>query len=618
VSPIVRLARAYFRPHLPTLGLTFVLSLLGVFVELARPWPIKIVIDYALTDHPLPPFLRTIADWLPGGGAAGAIIGWSAVAAGLIVLTGAGLSLCVLMINTRISRGAVFAIGGDLFAKLQRLSLSYHGRSTVGDLLQRVAGDVFVLFSAVSQVLLPTAIALVTLLGMFLIMARLDITLTLIALSVVPLMGAALAFFRGPIDQTSRRQAWRAAQLMALVEQSLLGIKVIQAFARERYVQEQVATGTRELGNAYSASARIGGGFSVANSAITGVATAALLGLGAFRVREGNLTLGDLIVFLAYVGALFAPLQALSNAAASGAAISARARRVLEVLDAQDEVPERPNALVPAGCRAELVFDGVSFGYEAERLVLRDLSFEAHRGQVTAIVGVTGAGKTSLISLLSRFYDPSAGRILLDGNDLRDLSLRWLREHVSLVLQEPFLFPLPVAENIAFGEPKATRDEIEAAAKIARAHDFIEELPDGYDTVLAERAVFLSGGERQRIAMARAILKDAPILILDEPTSSVDVRTESEIFDALVPTMREKTTFVVSHRLSTILLADQILVLEHGSIVEHGSHAELLETGGVYAQLCRHQYRGLVARSEPDGTDGLQSLPVGGDAVPDR
>jgi ABC-type multidrug transport system fused ATPase/permease subunit len=355
----------------------------------------------------------------------------------------------------------------------------------------------------------------------------------------------------------------------------------------------------------------------VVNSTITAGATAALLGFGALQVRDGNLTIGDLIVFLSYLGALFGPLQSLTGAAAAGAALNARARRVLEVLDSTEEVPERSDPIVPPACRGEVVFEAVTFGYEPERTVLDGVSFAAVPGQITAIVGATGAGKTSLVSLLSRFYDPTAGRILLDGNDLRDLPLRWLREHVSLVIQEPFLFSLSISENIAFGRTDATADEIEQAARAARAHEFVERLPAGYETVLQERAVFLSGGERQRIALARAIVKDAPILILDEPTSSVDARTEFEIFDELVPTMREKTTFVVSHRLSTILLADQILVLEGGVVVERGSHSELLDRGGTYAQLYRHQYRGLVARAEPAADDPWGALAIGDEAVAD-
>jgi ATP-binding cassette subfamily B protein/subfamily B ATP-binding cassette protein MsbA len=273
---------------------------------------------------------------------------------------------------------------------------------------------------------------------------------------------------------------------------------------------------------------------------------------------------------------------------------------VFEVIDSEEEVDERPGAIDLGRARGEVAFEGVTFGYQRpdseapSRPVLHDISLRARPGQITAIVGATGAGKSSLVSLLSRFYDPWEGRILVDGCDVRDLSLRSLRENVSLVLQEPFLFPMSIADNIGFGRPKATRAEIVAAAQVARAHDFIERLPQSYDTVIGEKGASLSGGERQRIAIARAVLKDAPILILDEPTSALDAHTEAQIFAALSGLVQDKTTFVISHRLSTIRRAEQVLVLDDGRIVERGTHESLLKTGKAYARLYRHQHIAAV------------------------
>jgi ATP-binding cassette subfamily B protein/subfamily B ATP-binding cassette protein MsbA len=333
---------------------------------------------------------------------------------------------------------------------------------------------------------------------------------------------------------------------------------------------------------------------------ITGFGAALLLGVGGARVLGGQLTVGDLLVFLGYLAALYGPVNQLSVSVGYALAVAARGRRVLDILDAKEEVQDRPDALDLGVARGDVTFEDVYFGYEKSdgkssgRPVLEKVSFRTRPGQVTAIVGATGAGKTSLVSLLSRFYDPWQGRILLDGHDLRDLTLRSLRENVALVLQESFLFPMSIADNIAFGRPGASREDVVAAARAAHAHEFIERLPLGYDTVISEKGISLSGGERQRVSIARAILKNAPILVLDEPTSSLDARTESLILDALHRLMRDKTTFIISHRMSTIRRADQILALKDGLVVENGTHQSLIASGGVYAQLYMHQHATAV------------------------
>jgi len=318
------------------------------------------------------------------------------------------------------------------------------------------------------------------------------------------------------------------------------------------------------------------------------------------RVLAGQLSLGDLLVFLGYLAALYGPVSELSLSVGYAVQVVARGRRMFEVIDSAEEVPESPDAMNLNCARGEVAFEDVTFGYRTDdprqspRPILRDVSFRARPGQVTAIVGATGAGKSSLVALLPRFYDPWKGRILVDGHDVRNLSLKSLRENVSLVLQEPFLFPMSIADNIAFGRPEATRAQIIAASQAAQAHEFVERLPQGYDTVIGEKGDSLSGGERQRIAIARAALKDAPILILDEPTSALDARTETQIFEALSRLMQDKTTFIISHRLSTIRRAEQVLVLEDGCIVERGTHESLLAKGNVYAGLYKHQHLAAV------------------------
>ena len=584
---------SYTTRHKAALCFAGLLGLAGVLVELARPWPIKIVVDHVLAGRPLPSWLATLAAQLPGAGTPRGLLVWSVGAAVVVAVGGGALSLLSLSIGLRVCQRLVLDLLLDVFVKLQKLSLRFHSRHKIGDLLQRVSGDVLVVFFAVTQVALPVVVASLTLIGMFLVMLRLDAGLSLVALCVIPLLAGSLLLFARPLRASSGRNWKSQGALMALVEQSLSGIKVIQGFARESYMLRKVEAEGVKLVEAGRRAALVTASNNQVATVITGAAAALMLYLGATRVMDGRLSIGDLLIFIGYLTALYGPVSALGTAVGYGVAVVTRSQRVFNILDSDEEVPERSDAVTLRRTRGEVIFDDVSFGYgdDAEKgLILRNVSFKAYPGQITAIVGATGAGKTSLVSLLSRFYDPQGGRILLDGHDLRDLSLKSLRENISLVLQDPFLFPLSVADNIAFGRPGATRHEIVAAAHAAHAHEFIEQLPDGYDTVLAERGGQLSGGERQRIAIARAVLKDAPVLVLDEPTSALDAHTEGKIFEAISRLMKDRTTFIISHRLSTIRRADQILALADGCVVERGTHESLLAAGRTYAHLYERQH----------------------------
>ena len=586
---------SYVLRHKAKLCLAFAFSLAGVALELARPWPIKIIVDHILAGRAFPSWLSAAVSLLPGAQSPSGLLAWCVGFAVLVVVGSSALTLIGLHVGLKVCQSLVYDLLVELYAKLQRLSLKFHNRHQLGDLLQRVSGDVLVVFFAVTQVALPVFVSVLTLVGMFFIMLQLDTGLSLVALAVVPFLMASLVLFAKPLKENSARNWASQGALMALVEQGLSGIKAIQGFAREPYMQRRVEAQTVALGNAGRRAALTSAANNQAMILTTGLGAALVLWVGASRVVEGRLSLGDLLIFLGYLTALHAPVTSLGSAVGYAIAVVTRSRRVFKILDSDEEVPERPNPIVLKRARGALTFEHVDFAYQeagthSESLTLRGISFTAKPGQIIAIVGATGAGKTSLVSLISRFYDPQAGRILLDGHDLRDLSLKSLRENVSLVLQEPFIFPLSVADNILFGDPQATRAQVVEAAKAAHAHEFIERLPEGYDTVLKEKGSTLSGGERQRIAIARALLKDAPVLILDEPTSALDAHTEGKIFEALSRLMEDKTTFIISHRLSTIRRADQILALEDGQIVERGTHESLLTDGSVYAQLYKRQH----------------------------
>ncbi len=459
--------------------------------------------------------------------------------------------------------------------------------------MHRVNADVYVVYFVVAQIALPVIISLVSLCAMFYIMVQLNPTLSLIAAAVIPLLAASLLAFSKPLDTTTTRQYQTQGELMAFMQQTLTAVKVVQGFARERFMHNKLAERAMEFSKAYKATNQVSLGYGQVSTLITALAAAVMLGFGTRNVLNGNLSIGDLFVFLGYLGALYGLVNSLTVAVGTSITIGARGRRVFEILDSNEVIQEKPNAVKLENVRGEIAFENVAFGYKNEtgeiRTILRDINFRAMPGQITALVGATGAGKTSLVSLLSRFYEPAEGRVLIDGIVIADVQLNSLRENISLVLQEPFLFPVSIADNIAFGRPDATREEIVEAAKAAQADDFILRLPEGYDTVISEGGASLSGGEKQRISIARAIFKDAPILLLDEATSALDSENELEVQKGLDHLLEGRTALVIAHRLSTIAKADHILVLKKGQIVEQGSHKQLLDAQGEYYRFFQLQ-----------------------------
>ena len=563
-----------------------VLATLTAGIEAVKPWPMKLLIDSSLGDAPLP----LAASWitsLPGAGGRRGLLVW--LAAGTVLLL--ALLWLVRMADSYLRSGVgsriSYALGVELFQRLQRMSMRFHGEYPTGDLVRRVTGDSQCARDLAIGVGLPLLTATAQLGVMIWLMLELDARLTLVALAGAPLLLWSLRKLSGPMTELNYEHLTTQGALVGLAERTLSGMPVVQAFGREDDEQRSFDKVLDQSGRAYLRTIRSQLQFQFSIDGTAAMGSSLVLMTGAYWALGGGLTVGALVVFLSYVQSLFAPLNELASSTRGYSAARAAVRRVMEVLRSSDEIRDQPGALILAAgkVRGKISFENVTFGYEPNRPVLESVSFQLEPGQTVAFVGASGAGKTTLAMLLLRLFDPWQGYITLDGVDLRRIKIDSLRTQVAIMLQEPFLLPLSVAANIAYGRPGASMQEIRKAAEAARADTFIERLPQSYDTVLDERGANLSGGERQRIAIARALLKDAPVLILDEPTSALDAHTEAAIFESLQQLMEGRTTFIIAHRLWTIQRADHIVVLDRGRVVEQGRHEDLVNWDGGYKRL---------------------------------
>jgi ATP-binding cassette, subfamily B, bacterial len=581
-------------PHWKTLTLAFIAVFGTSVADVLEPWPLKIVFDHVFGSKRLPDWLTPIVDYI--GTDKFSILNFAVLSVIAIAIFGAISSYCEKYLTTSVGQWVMHDLRRVLYSHIQRLSLSFHDRKRTGDLISRVTTDIDAVQSLISQVLLGMLVNVLTLFGMMLVMAYLNWAFTVIALLVAPALFFVVYHYTHRIKNASRAMRRQEGEVVSVLEEVLSSIRVVKAFAREDYEQKRFERESRESVEKALRARNFKAKLPPLVEIIVAAGTCLVLWYGARLVLGGALTSGELLVFLLYLGKMYKPMRELSKMTDTISKASVGWERIREVLENETQVRDMRGARRAPKFKGQIEFEHVSFSYDQGPPVLSDLNLKIKPGQLAALVGPTGAGKTTIVSLLPRFYELTSGEIKIDGTDIRRFKQKTLREQISFVLQETLLFRETVAQNIAYGKPQASREEIIRAARLANADEFIERMDDGYDTMVGERGVTLSGGQRQRITIARAIIRDSPILILDEPSAGLDAESEKLVFDALENLMKGKTSIVIAHRLATVRRADVIFVVDQGRVVEQGSHDELLDHDGLYARLYELQFRGEEER----------------------
>ncbi len=586
---IYRRVLKYYRGFLGRSLIALAFSFAAIGLNLLKPWPFKIIVDQILPGRSnvfqfaFPsPFGSAIKTPALDSTQAIALLCLAMV---IIQLLWSLLSLASNYMFVKIGLQSLLRLRTELYAHLQRLSLKFHDTRRSADSSFRVAYDSQSVQTIYNKGFTNIIGSGVTLLGTFAVMLRLDWQLTLLSLAIVPLLIGTIYFFAKRIRTQSTSIQEQDSALLTQTQEGLSSIRMVHAFGREEFEVSQFqehAHGSLQA-NLRLTMTSVKSGLVI--STLIAVGTAAMYYVGSLHVLAGTLSLGVLLVFIAYLVMLYQPLESLTYTAWAMEGATAGARRCFEILDRQDDVVDSPNAIAIEKTNGAISFQNVSFGYDSDREILSDVNLEIAPNQIIALVGGTGAGKSTLLSLVPRFYDPTAGRLTLDGRDIREITKKSLRQHIAIVLQDTLLFSTTVRENIGYGRPDATDEEIREAARRAQADEFISQLPNGYESEVGERGGHLSVGQRQRIGIARAFLKNAPILLLDEPTSALDPTTESAIMETIKDLMRGRTTIIITHRIATIHNVDQIVVLEGGRVVEQGRGPQLVARGGVYAKL---------------------------------
>jgi ABC-type multidrug transport system fused ATPase/permease subunit len=578
------------KPYRFNLALLLSAMLLQMVATVAAPWPLKFVLDNVLGQHKLPFWLAHILRPLLGSETKMQIAAFAAIAVVLIAILGAIASYTANYYTTSIGQWVANDLRLRTYNRLQQLSLHYYSTHDMGTLLSTITADVQTIQAFASSSTLGIIVDLFTIVGMLVIMFWMNWDFSLIAVAITPFMLLLIWRFKKAVKKATKEVRKQQSNIVAVVQQGLESMKVVKAFGRQDLEREELSEASKATVEAALKARRVKALLSPLVSIIVSFCTAFVLWRSSVLIIRGTMSAGELIVFLAYLAQFFKPVKDLATMTNSIAQTAVGVDRVRAILEAEDVIPEKTDARDPGPLRGDITFDEVAFGYEEDVPILKGVSFSVKAGETIGVVGPTGAGKSTVMSLIPRFYDPLGGRVLLDGVDVRDYSLKGLRDQIAYVLQETILFRGTVAENIAYGRGSATRDEIVEAAKLANADEFISKMPQGYDTIVGDRGDTLSGGQRQRIGIARAIIRNNPILILDEPTAALDTESEQLVIEALKRLMQGRTVITIAHRLSTIRDADRILVLKDGVLVEQGSHTELLAKGGVYADLYRIQF----------------------------
>jgi len=570
---IYRRVLRYYRPFLGQTILGLFVSLVGIGLNLLKPWPFKLIVDDFLR-----PGVAVRSDWRTW-------IPLLCLSLIVIQLFWGMMNWITNYLFVKIGLQALLKLRTDLYSYLQSLSLKFHDARRSSDSSFRVAYDSQSIQTIYNKGFTNIFASVITLIGTFLIMLRLDWQLTMVSLAIVPLVVGAIYLFAHRIRRESTSIQEQESAVLAQAQEGLSSIRMVHAFGREEFEVRQFQQQARQSLQANLRLTLTNVNSALVISTLMVIGTAAMYYIGSLHVLSGTLTLGSLLVFSAYLLMLYQPLESLTYTTWAMEGATAGAKRCFEVLDREDDVRDSPNAVSISSATGAIAFQSVNFGYAGDRHVLRDIDLRIDPNQIVGLVGGTGAGKSTLMSLVPRFYDPSTGFVMLDDRNVRKITKKSLRAQIAIVLQDTLLFSTTVRENIAYGRPDATEEEIIEAACRAQADEFIRQMPDGYASPVGERGGHLSVGQRQRIGIARAFLKNAPILLLDEPTSALDPVTEAAIMETIQELMRGRTTLIATHRLATIHGLDQIIVLEHGRVVEKGRGPELIARGGIYAKL---------------------------------